>query len=113
VRKGRAIRVPQPVSPGCFFFRTHFLIAFRCAQRGGLYLNRSNSLLVELVFRCGLRRADAAHDNLRLGIVLAADRGAGQPAKHRDLSDVGQCIRDGRLKELLGRGRQEGASEAR
>src|SRR5213592_2104707 len=59
--------------------------------------------LVELAARRRLLAADAARHDLRARIVLTSDLGAGQPAQHGELTDMRQGVRDGALKEALGR----------
>ena len=62
--------------------------------------------LVEFPARRGLLDADTAGDDLRPRVVLAFHLGAGQTAKHRELTDVGQRIGDRALEQLLERRQQ-------
>ena len=59
--------------------------------------------LVEFALGRRLFGTDAACHNLRAEIVFAAQRCAGKAAKHADLSDVRQRVRDRTLKKLFGR----------
>src|SRR5438034_142671 len=55
----------------------------------------------ERELRRRLLRADAAGDDVRLEIVLARDRRAGEAAEHRELAAVRDRIGDRALEELL------------
>src|ERR1019366_2261952 len=50
--------------------------------------------------RGSLLGADAAHGDIGLEIVFAADRGSGQSAQDGDLPDVSERVGNGTLKEL-------------
>jgi len=60
-----------------------------------------NLSLVEFAAGSGLVGPDAAGDDLRLKIIFAFDRTAGEPAKHGNLPDVSEGVRDGTLKKFF------------
>ena len=58
---------------------------------------------LEFLLRRSLFGADAAGDDFCAGIILRANRCAGDSAKKSDLTDVRKGIRDRALKELIRR----------